>query len=111
MDNLPALFNSLKLSDEELETIADLAALDYTRAEMAMYLEIDYKQFVKAASVENSAIQFYIDRGKLKSKFNVQQKLLANAENGNITAAQEYNKFLNAQEVEAVKKRILFHED
>jgi hypothetical protein len=111
MENKPYLFNSLKLSDEELETISSLSALNYTREMIAMYLEIDLKQFNKAFHAELSAVKFHFDKGKLESRFLINDKLLENAKSGNITAAQEYNKFVSAQEVEAVKKRILFYED
>lgn len=105
------LFNSLMLSDEQFDTIAALSALNYTRAQMALYLEIDLLAFEKAIFAENSKIQHHISRGKLESKFLVNEKLLANAQTGNITAAQEYFKSVNANEVEEVKRKILFYED
>jgi hypothetical protein len=105
------LFNPLMLSDEQFETIAALSALNYTNAQIAVYLEIDYLEFEKALKAENSKLKFNIIRGKLESKFLIHEKLLATAQTGNITAAQEYQKICNAQEVEQVKKRILFYED
>lgn len=39
------LFNSLMLSDEQFDTIASLASLNYSEAQMAIYLELDYLAF------------------------------------------------------------------
>jgi hypothetical protein len=105
------LFNPLMLSDEQFDTIAALSALNYTKAQMAVYLEIDLLAFEKAIWAKDSKVQHYIIRGKLQSKFLVNEKLLANAQTGNITAAQEYFKAVNAHEVEEIKRKILFYED
>lgn len=111
MENRPVLFNNLGFSDEELDTIAGLSALNYSKEKMAMYLDVDVNQFKKAIMVDNSAVLFYIQKGKLEAGFLTQEKLLDNAKSGNITAFQEYRKTVAAQEVENVKKRILFYED
>lgn len=105
------LFNPLMLSDEEFETIAALSALNYTEAQMAAYLSLDLVEFLKAKKTKNSKIQFHITAGKLQSKFLVNQKLLTNAQTGNITAVQELQKITRAHEVEQVKRKILFYEE
>ncbi|AGN89404.1 hypothetical protein LIT13_01335 [Flavobacterium psychrophilum] len=105
------LFNSLMLSDEQFDTIASLASLNYSEAQMAIYLELDYLAFEKSRKAANSKIQFYITKGKLESKFLVNEKLLVNAKAGNITAAQEYKKATDANDVEEIKRKILYHED
>ena len=98
-------------SDEEFETIAALSALNYTYAEMAIYLEKDLAQFKKAVEAKNSKIAFHITAGKLRRKFMVNDKLRANAESGNITAAQELKKLDRMNEVESVKRKIMFYEE
>lgn len=105
------LFNPLLLSDEQFETIEGLAALNYTPAEMAIYLELDLGAFKKAMNKENSKIAFHITAGKLRRKFLVSDKLRLNAESGNITAAQELNKIDRRAEVEAIKRKIMFYEE
>jgi hypothetical protein len=105
------LFNMLKLSDEELDTIAALAAMNYDHHQMAIYLEKDFIEFEKARKQNNSAIQFHITRGKLQTQLLINDKLKINAEAGNITAAQEYVKAVNRIEVEQVKRKILFYEE
>lgn len=106
-----ALFNPLMLSDEEFETIAGLSALNYTLAQMAVYLEKDYAHFLKAYNSENSKVQFFITKGKLESRYLVNSKLLLNAQAGNITAAQELKKITDANDVEQIKRKILFYEE
>ena len=105
------LFNPLKLSDEEFDTIAALSALNYSIAQIAVYLEVDFLNFSKAFNEKDSKIKFHFTRGKLEAKFLINQKLLDSAKGGNITASQEYNKIINANEVEQIKRRVLFYED
>jgi len=105
------LFNPLKLSDEQFETIEALVALNYTPAQMAVYMEVDYVEFKKAIDAPNSKIQFHLTRGKLQSKFLIQQKQLLSAQGGNVTAKQEYDKSVRNNEVEQIKRKILFYED
>lgn len=106
-----ALFNPLMLSDEQFETIASLSALNYTKSQMALYLELDYAQFLKAFNSKDSKIAFYITAGKLQSRFLANDKLLLNAQAGNITAHQELQKITNLHEVEQIKRKILFYEE
>lgn len=105
------LFNPLMLSDEQFETIEGLAALNYTPAEMAIYLELDYSKFKNAIGKENSKIAFHITAGKLRRQFLVADKLRLNAESGNITAAQELRKHDRQKEVESIKRKIMFYEE
>lgn len=106
-----SLVNDLKLSDEEFETIQKLASLNYTKSQMAMYLDIPLDEFVYAVNLPNSKIQFFITKGQLESDYLVNEKLQKNAESGNITAIQELNKMKTAIYVEQVKSRILYGED
>lgn len=105
------LFNMLKLSDEELDTIAGLASLNYSNHQIAMWLEKDFIEFEKARKQAKSCIQFHITRGKLQTQYNINDKLKLNAEAGNITATQEYVKAVNRIEVEQIKRKILFYEE
>ena len=106
-----SLVNDLKLSDEEFETIQKLASLNYTKSQMAMYLDIPLDEFVYAVNLPNSKIQFYITKGKLESDYLVNEKLQQNAESGNITAVQELNKMKTAINIENIKRRLLYGED
>lgn len=105
------LFNMLKLSDEEFDTVAGLSAMNYSLHQMAIYLEIDFEEFEKARKQDKSKLQHYINKGKLETTFLINEKLKLNAEAGNITAAQEYVKAVSRVEVEAIKKKVLFYED
>lgn len=106
-----SLVNDLKLTDEEFETIQQLSALNYTKSQIAMYMDIPLQEFVRACNLPNSKILFYLNKGKLESDFLINQKLQLNAESGNITAVQELNKMKTAIYVEQVKSRILYGED
>lgn len=105
------LINVLKLSDEELEAIERMASLNYTKRQMAMYLDKSYREFTKACEVPNSEILYRISKGKLEADFKIQDKLLENAESGNITAIQIFDKFRQNTEVENIKARIIYGEE
>ena len=105
------LFNMLKLSDEELDALAGLSALNYSFQQMAIYLDKDFLEFEKARKQKNSAIQFHITKGKLESQFLINEKLKLNAEAGNITATQEYVKAVTRIENEEIKRKILYYEE
>ncbi len=106
-----SLINDLKLTDEEFETIQQLSGLNYTKSQIAMYMDIPLNEFVRAINLPNSKIEFYMTKGKLESDFLINQKLQANAESGNITAVQELNKMKTAISIEQIKSRLLYGED
>lgn len=93
-----------------LETIERLAATNYSFKEMAIYVDMDRKEFVKEATTPDSDIWLAINRGKLKTQFEIDDKLAQNAKSGNITAAQVFEKNRKAKEVENLKARIFYGE-
>jgi hypothetical protein len=105
------LINTLRLSEEELEAIERMSSLNYTKRQMAMYLDKSYKEFLSAVEVLNSEVAYRISKGKLEADFKIQDKLLENAKSGNITAIQMFDKFRFDNEIENIKARILYGEE
>lgn len=108
-------FSSLKLlsTDEEVvltqeETIEQLAAANYGVDQIALYLGIDKKEFRAEWENVESEIRHHYDRGQLVADFEINQKLLANAKSGNITAAQIFEKNRERVQVENLKEQIYF---
>lgn len=77
---------------EQLEDLERLSALGYSVEEMAMYFDCPVDDFKHDAKTEGCTIHYHIRRGKLTIKANAAMKIMASAEAGNITAAQQLAK-------------------
>jgi len=97
----------LKLSQEEYETIENLAACNYSPKEIAIYLESDIKVFMREYHTAESLVQFHYNKGILTASFEIDNTLLENAKSGNITAAQEIKKAQDKRIFNNHKMRIL----
>ena len=103
--NIPSVIE-LKLSQEEYETIENLAACNYSPKNCAVYLDCDVKEFLYQYNKPESLVRFHYDKGVLNASFEVDNKLLENAKSGNITAAQEIQKAQQLISSENHKMRI-----
>ena len=77
---------------EQKSDIERLAALGYSIADMALYFDMDPKEFRHDAETEGCLVNYHIRRGKLIIKANAGMKLMELAENGNLTATQQLAK-------------------
>lgn len=99
--------NPLQLSDEEFATIENLAATNYTIANMALYLGVNAVDLENQYKNKASKVRFHYDKGILSAQFEKDNKMLENAKSGNITAYQESNKAAEKRAFENHKNRIL----
>ncbi|WP_341221054.1 hypothetical protein [Polaribacter atrinae] len=102
-----SLFNPLKLSQEEFETIENLSATNYAPRDIAIYLELDISLFMVEFNNAASKVNYHYNRGRLVATFEKDNKMLENAKSGNITAYQESNKAAQKRAFENHKNRIL----
>lgn len=96
------------LSQEDFETIEDLAASNYGPDQVAKYLSLDKTDFREEWANLKSKIRHHYDKGQLTAEFEINQKLLDNARSGNITAAQIFEKNRDRVQTENLKKQIYF---
>lgn len=99
------VINPLSLSDEQFEQIEDLAACNYSPRQIAVYLEVNKTIFKEMCEDPTSEIYRRYQKGILESTAEINLKLLENARNGNITAAQQYEKNRESVLVENLKKK------
>lgn len=111
METNPTQIDNIGFSQEELESIEHLAGLNYTPLQMATFLDVEPVRFIKALHVANSVIKFHINKGKLESEYLVNEKLLQNAKSGNLTAVMMFNNARDRNDIESIKRRILYGED
>lgn len=90
------------------DIIEKLAGCNYGPREIAMYLDMSEKTFMKAWNDPKSAIRHHYEKGKLEADFDINQKLLDTAKTGNITAAQQFFKKVEERKVEDIKARIYY---
>jgi len=99
--------NPLKFSDEEFETIENLAACNFTPKNMALYLDVDEILFESEYLNPTSKVRHHFNKGVLSAQFEKDNQILENAKSGNITAYQESNKASEKRAFENHKHRIL----
>jgi len=100
-----------RFSDEELTSIEDLAACNYSPEKIALYLDVDKTAFLQTWYNLKSLVRMAYERGKLVAEFEINNKQKALAVSGNITAAQIFLKEAKENEVNNIRNRILFGDD
>lgn len=100
-----------RFSDEELTSIEDLAACNYSPEKIAMYLEVDKKSFLQTWYNKQSLVRTAYERGKLVSEFHINNKQKELAVAGNITAAQIFIGLREATEIAQIRDQILYGHD
>jgi hypothetical protein len=98
----------LYLSDEQLQDVENLAALNYSPEKIAVYLDVAKVQFMALYYDKLSDVRTSYDRGQLLADFLVNQKQLELAKSGNITAAQIFLKEAESNKVKNILNNVLF---
>lgn len=97
----------MNLTEEQIKTLEQLAGINYSPEEIAMYFGIDEDLFMQWFNEPIFALKYHYKRGKLMAKAIIDIALLESAKTGNITAAQMVKKAISAKEHEDFKKRML----
>lgn len=101
----------LILSDEQLEDVENLAAVNYSPEKIALYLDLDKKAFLQHYYNHLSEVRMAYDKGQLQAEYLVNLKQLELAKSGNITAAQIFLKEAEKNKVQNILKQILFGDE
>ncbi len=93
----------MKFSQEEYETIEQLAACHYGPREIAVYLEVPTEKFYNAWNNEEDrytegTIRYHYERGLLVARAEMEVKVLESAKAGNITSIQQWKKAQTEQD-------------
>lgn len=103
------VFSFMKLTEEEIDQIAQLAGCHYGPREIAVYLGVPTKLFMKAWMEPTSAIREAYDKGVLITQAEIDMATATSAKGGNLTAAQIWAKRNQEQDFENLKTEILFN--
>ena len=101
----------LKFSEEQYTDIHNLAGCNYSPEKIALYLDVDKKEFLQLWYQKESEVRMAYERGKLVADFNISNKQKELAEAGNITAAQIFIGLREVTEVERIRDQILYGHD
>ena len=108
----------MDLTPEQLKTIEQLGGLHYSPEKIAMYLELDRKEFLSEFhTVENDPeyksgnIRYHYDRGLLLAQTEVDKANLKRARDGNLTSVAQFKKDVTIQNFENAKRRILYQDE
>ncbi len=99
---------TLSLSPEDLETIKEMAACNFSPGQIALQLGVKRQAFLSIFNDKESDIRQSYDAGKLGTTFAIMSKQKELAESGNITAAQIFLKEADRIEFENIKRKTFF---
>jgi len=100
----------MQLSPEQFNDIEQLASINYSVMQIAMYLDIDHNQFQRAFNEPDSLIRYHYDRGKLVTQAEIDKANLKRAKDGNMTSIQQWKKDSTTQNLENLKKQVFYDE-
>jgi endoglucanase Acf2 len=98
----------IRLAQEELEQLENLAGAGYSLEQIAMYLDIPKSDFITEFFNPESFINYHYERGLLLTDAAAGIALAENAKGGNITAHQQLEKIRWSQFVQQEKMRIIY---
>ncbi|MHA7822462.1 hypothetical protein ACVVIH_06840 [Chryseobacterium arthrosphaerae] len=101
----------VRLSQDQLEQIEDLAGAGYDIDRIAIYLDIPKKDLRKEFQIEDSFVRYHYFRGILIVDAESGIKLAQIAQTGNITANQQIMKIRESQRLDELRKRIMYGEE
>jgi len=95
-------------TDEQINEIESLSAVNYTIKQVAMYLNIPLLELRNEYDNPQSKFKYHYDRGQLIAQAQIDMSNLESAKKGNITAQQRYDKRAYQNKINQAKERI-FH--
>ena len=101
----------IRLAQEELEQLENLAGAGYSLEQIAMYLDVPKAAFIAEYFDLESLVHYHYQRGILMVDAEAGMKLAENAKSGNITAHQQLVNIRRAQFVAREKKRIIYGQE
>lgn len=86
--DLEKMHSVIKFTEEQIKEIEDLAGMNYTVQQLAMYFDIPYIDLQFAYDDPDSDFRYSYDRGKLIVSATVDKNTIISANKGNVTAMQ-----------------------
>lgn len=101
----------VRFSQEQLEELEDLSGAGYCIDKIAMYFDVPKKKMRTEYQMEDSWVRYHYDRGILLVDAKAGIELSKSASGGNVTAIQQLAKLRNSQNLQELRKRIMYGEE
>jgi hypothetical protein len=98
----------MNFSEEEISIIEDLAGLQYSWREIAVYLGVNTTAFKNIWLDPDSMIRQAYDRGRLIADTDVKLQVQKMAVTGNATQIQIYENMREYRRIEDIKERTIY---
>ncbi len=102
---------SLALIPEQLQEVEQLAGLNYSIRQIALYLDVDPNELADQFADKLSQFHYHYQRGALVAQAKVDMETLTAAKNGNITAQQRYDKRRKETAYQLLKEQLFGRSD
>ncbi len=100
----------MNFTNEQIEEIENLAGINYTVKQIAMYFDIPVNELQKQFDNKESVFRYHYDRGRLISQAKVDMDLLTSAQGGNMTAKQQFEKIRQTRHFENLRDQMFQHD-
>ena len=97
----------MNLSNDQLKIVEQLAGINYTVRQIAIYFDISVNKLYREFRDKKSTFRYHYDRGKLISQADIDMNLQASAKGGNLTAQQQLEKIKSARHFENLRDQLI----
>lgn len=97
----------MELDNKDYQDIEELSGCSYSPEKIAVYLDVDIKEFLSLWHDKNSKVRYHYERGIIITQAESDKKQVAAAKTGNTTSYQQVLKQQYFQKIENRKKEIL----
>lgn len=101
---------NLALTEEQLESIAELAGCNYDPDDIALFLGIPAAMFRKVWKEEESEVRYRYNYGRARAQAEIHMKVNEKARTGNVTEIQIHEKMSQRLQFENAKKKHLYED-
>jgi len=98
----------MELTTAEYKQVEELAAINYSLDQIAMYIDKDYNSFLDAFNFPESKLKYHYDRGKLITQAEIDKANLKKAKDGSLASIQQWKKDSVARKLENIKQKVLY---
>lgn len=96
----------IEFTEKQLTNIENLARLNYTIKQIAVYLGFDPEDIYEEYRDKNSQFRKMYDQGQMTVQIQIEKANLDAAISGNITAIQRFDKKQRENKIKEAKERI-----
>lgn len=101
----------MELTPSQYKEIETLSAINYSVKQIAMYLDVDHKQFARAFYDMESKVRYHYERGRLVAQAEIDKANLKRAKDGNLTSIQQWKKDSTYHRIDNLKKQTFYDEE